>query len=85
MRNISYKVAIGTTLPCKPGALHHGNPIAAGYVRVTVDDVLEGLGAKATDPEESPNKSNPLRWWWSTYTSFTSADVDAAPQSTAGG
>ena len=42
MRNMSWKVAIGTALPCKPGALHHGNPIAAGYARVTVDDVVEG-------------------------------------------
>jgi hypothetical protein len=42
MRNISCKVAICTALPCKHGALHHGNPIAAGYARVTVDDVLEG-------------------------------------------
>ncbi|KAK1699521.1 hypothetical protein QYE76_016218 [Lolium multiflorum] len=42
MRNISCKVAIGTALPCKPGALHHDNCIAAGYARVTVDDVLEG-------------------------------------------
>ncbi|KAK1645527.1 hypothetical protein QYE76_063332 [Lolium multiflorum] len=42
MRNISWKVAIGTALPCKPGALHHGNPIPAGYARVTVDDVVEG-------------------------------------------
>jgi hypothetical protein len=111
MRNISFKVATGTALPCKPGALHHNNPIADGYARVTVDDIVQGCedleidygtpegdvrlrdvkrhhsmekevhqvsrrGAKATDPEESP-KSTLLRWWWSSYTSLTSAD--AAP------
>jgi hypothetical protein len=42
MRNISWKVAISTALPRKPGALHHDNPIPAVYARVTVDDVVEG-------------------------------------------
>jgi hypothetical protein len=42
MRNISFKVAIGTALPCLPGALHHNNPIPAGYARVTVDDTVKG-------------------------------------------
>jgi hypothetical protein len=42
MRNISFKVAIGIALPCKPRALHHNNPIADGYARVTVDDIVQG-------------------------------------------
>jgi hypothetical protein len=117
MGNISLKEVIGPALPCKPGALHHNNPIADGYARVTVDDIVQGCedleidyatpegdlrlrdvkrhhsiekevhqvsrrGAKATDLEESP-KSTLLRWWLSTYTSFTSAD--AAPQFISGG
>ncbi|KAK1604872.1 hypothetical protein QYE76_028545 [Lolium multiflorum] len=79
--NMSMKVAIGSALP--PGALHHNNPIPDGYARVTVEDIVQGRGAKA-------NKSTPLRWWWRrrwwwwfTYTSFTSAD--AVPQFTSGG
>ena len=42
MKNMSFKVAVGTALPCLPGALHHGGPIPAGYTRVTVDDLVEG-------------------------------------------
>jgi hypothetical protein len=42
MRNISFKVAIGTALPCRPGALHHNNPIPAGYAHVMVDDIVKG-------------------------------------------
>jgi hypothetical protein len=42
MRSISFKVAIGTALPCLPRALHHNNPIPAGYARVMVDDIVEG-------------------------------------------
>jgi hypothetical protein len=42
MKNMSFKVAIGTALPCLPDALHHGNPIPAGYARVTVDDIVLG-------------------------------------------
>jgi hypothetical protein len=42
MRNISFKVAISIALPCLPGALHHNNPIPAGYARVTVDEIVEG-------------------------------------------
>ena len=36
------KVAIGSALPCTPGALHHNNPIADGYARVTVEDIVQG-------------------------------------------
>jgi hypothetical protein len=42
MGNISMKVAIGSALPCIPGALHHNNPIADGYARVTVEDIVQG-------------------------------------------
>jgi len=42
MKNMSFKVAVGTALPCLPGALHHGNPIPAGYARVTMDDLVPG-------------------------------------------
>ena len=37
MKNMSFKVASGTVLPCLPEALHHGNPIPPGYARVTMD------------------------------------------------
>jgi hypothetical protein len=40
MKNMSFKVAIGTTLPCLLGALNHGNPIPAGYAHVSVDDIV---------------------------------------------
>ena len=30
--NVSTKVASGSALPCTPGALHHNNPIAYGYI-----------------------------------------------------
>jgi hypothetical protein len=32
MKNMSFKVAIDNALPYLPEALHHGNPIRAGYV-----------------------------------------------------
>ena len=41
--NISTKVATGSALPCTPGALHHNNPIAYGYARVTVEDIVQGF------------------------------------------
>src|SRR3954463_16541072 len=41
MNNLSFKVAIGTALPCLPGALHHSLPIPPGYAHVTVDDLVE--------------------------------------------
>src|SRR4051812_31303794 len=41
MNNLSFKVAIGTALPCLPRALHHSLPIPPGYARVTVDDIVE--------------------------------------------
>jgi hypothetical protein len=44
MKNMSFKVPIGTALPCLPNALHHGNPIPAGYARVMVDDIVPGFG-----------------------------------------
>ena len=37
------KVAIGSALPCLPGALHHNNPIQDGYARVTVEDIVQGF------------------------------------------
>jgi hypothetical protein len=40
MKNMSFKVAIGNALPCLPEELHYGNPILAGYARVTVDDIV---------------------------------------------
>jgi hypothetical protein len=43
MKNMSFKVAIGKALPCLPEALHHGNPIPAGYARVLVDDIVSGF------------------------------------------
>ena len=42
MNNLSLKVAVGTALPCPPGALHHSLPIPPGYARVSVDDLVEG-------------------------------------------
>src|SRR3954464_14287995 len=41
MNNLSFKVAIGTALPCLPGALHHSLPIPPVYARVMVDDIVE--------------------------------------------
>ena len=41
--NMSMKVAIGSALPCLPGALHHNNPIQDGYARVTVEDIVQGF------------------------------------------
>jgi hypothetical protein len=43
MKNMSFKVAIGTALSCLPDALHHGNLIAAGYAHVMVDDIVPGF------------------------------------------
>jgi hypothetical protein len=43
MKNMSFKVVIGNALPCLPEALHHGNPIPAGYARVSVDDIVLGF------------------------------------------
>jgi hypothetical protein len=43
MKNLSFKVAIDNALPCLPEALHHGNPIPAGYARVSVDDIVPGF------------------------------------------
>jgi hypothetical protein len=49
MKNMSFKVAIGTALPCLPDALHHGNPIPAGYARVTMDDIVLGFARVMVD------------------------------------
>jgi hypothetical protein len=43
MKNMSFKVVINNALPCLPEALHHGNPIPAGYARVSVDDIVPGF------------------------------------------
>jgi hypothetical protein len=43
MKNITFKVACGDALPCLPEALHHGNPIPAGYARVSVLDIVSGF------------------------------------------
>jgi hypothetical protein len=43
MKNMSFKVAIGNALTCLPEALHHGNPVPAGYARVSVDDIVLGF------------------------------------------
>jgi hypothetical protein len=43
MKNMSFKVAIDTALPCLREALHHGNPIPAGYARVSVDEIAPGF------------------------------------------
>jgi hypothetical protein len=43
MKNMTFKVASGDALPCLPEALHHGNPIWAGYARVSVLDIVPGL------------------------------------------
>src|SRR3954467_8289265 len=54
MNNLSFKVAIGTALPCLPGALHHSLLIRPGYARVTVDDIAEDfadLEIEITTPE----------------------------------
>ncbi|KAK1629274.1 hypothetical protein QYE76_003589 [Lolium multiflorum] len=52
--NMSTKVAIGSALPCEPGALHHNNPIADGYARVTVEEIVpwfEDLEIDIATPE----------------------------------
>jgi hypothetical protein len=43
MKNMTFKVASGDALPCLPEALHHGNPIRAGYARVSVVDIVSGF------------------------------------------
>jgi hypothetical protein len=43
MKKMSFKVVIGTTLPCLPEALHHGNLIPSGYAHVLVDDIVPGF------------------------------------------
>jgi hypothetical protein len=43
MKNMTFKVAISNALPCLPEALHHGNPIRAGYACVSVDDIVPGF------------------------------------------
>jgi hypothetical protein len=43
MKNMTFKVASGDALPCLPEALHHGNPIQAGYARVSMDDIVLGF------------------------------------------
>jgi hypothetical protein len=40
---MTFKVASGDALPCLPEALHHGNPIPAGYARVSVLDIVLGF------------------------------------------
>ncbi|KAK1643369.1 hypothetical protein QYE76_061174 [Lolium multiflorum] len=47
--NMSTKVAIGSALSCEPGALHHNNPIADGYARVTVEEIVKAAGPDAPD------------------------------------
>jgi hypothetical protein len=43
MKNMTFKVATGDALPCLPEALHHGNPIRAGYARVSMLDIVPGF------------------------------------------
>jgi hypothetical protein len=43
MKNMAFKVVSGDALPCLPEALHHGNPILAGYARVSVLDIVSGF------------------------------------------
>jgi hypothetical protein len=43
MKNMMFKVASGDALPCVPKALHHGNPIPAGYAHVLVLDIVSGF------------------------------------------
>jgi hypothetical protein len=43
MKNMTFKVASGDALPYLPEALHHGNPIQAGYARVLVVDIVPGF------------------------------------------
>jgi hypothetical protein len=43
MKNMTFKVASGDALPCLPEALYHGNPIRAGYARVSVLDIVPGF------------------------------------------
>ena len=40
VKNMSFKVATGSALPCDPEALHHGNPILPGYAHVTMDIIV---------------------------------------------
>ena len=43
MKNISFKVAVGSAFPCAPRATYHCKAIPAGYARVTVDEVMNGF------------------------------------------
>jgi hypothetical protein len=43
MKNMTFEVASGDALPCLPEAPHHGNPIWAGYARVSVVDIVSGF------------------------------------------
>jgi hypothetical protein len=43
IKNMTFKVASGDALPCLPEALHHGNPILAGYARVLVLDIVSSF------------------------------------------
>jgi hypothetical protein len=43
IKNMTFKVASGDALPCLPEALHHGNPILAGYARVSVLNIISGF------------------------------------------
>jgi hypothetical protein len=54
MKKMTFKVASGDALPCLPEALLHGNPIPAGYARVSVLDIVsgfEGLDLDFATPE----------------------------------
>jgi hypothetical protein len=43
MKNMNFKMASGDALPCLSEALHHGNPIPAGYACVSVLDIVSGF------------------------------------------
>jgi hypothetical protein len=43
MKNMTFKVAGSDALSCLSEALHHGNPIPAGYARVSVLDIVLGF------------------------------------------
>jgi hypothetical protein len=54
MKNMTFKVASGYALPCLPEALHHGNPIPAGYAHVSMLDIgsrFEDLELDFATPE----------------------------------
>jgi hypothetical protein len=76
MKNISFKVVIGNALPCLLEALHHGNPIPAGYARVSVDDIvprLEDLVIDFPTPEGDVKHGDVKRYiilWQKKYIKF---------------